>query len=304
MSDCMCPSNCGTNAVTQPVPPAVTVVLSTEDTTMMGVMFDKLVNAFVMPAVNATVAVEVAEPDNYVVGMWVYIVGIGYLEVTAVGATTITLKNIGNTSNEAPGTTVIALTTMIPGFPKANSDDNIHPVANTAEVFITTADNGTVTFEVTDNSWIVAGMTLWIKGAGKLLVTAVNVDGTHITVLNNKTLNTANTGAGVSIAAGTAVFPCDVSPYREQFTVAALTATFVTVADGLHVDIVIEDNRWAKVDMTLFVRGAGKLKVISVNADGVTIHVLNNKTLNTANTGSGTTIAIGVPVFPCDDKAY
>ena len=180
---------------------------------MMGVMFDTLINAFTMPAVANSIAVAVETPANYAIGMWVYIVGIGYLEVTSVGATTITLKNTGNSSNAAPGVSVSDGTVMIPGFPKANADEALRPLDVLTAPFVTVANTATVNIEIQDNSWVAVGMTLYIKGAGKMLVTAVNMDGVTVTVQNGKTLNTKNANAGTTIASGTAVFACDDFPY-------------------------------------------------------------------------------------------
>ena len=176
---------------------------------MIAAFFDTLVNAFTMPAINDTVVVTVNDVTQYAAGMWIYIVGIGYLEVTSVGATDISVKNIGNSGSATAGTTVVAGTAMIPGFPKPEADVPLQPVDKLTASFVTVANAASVNITIQDNTWVAAGMTLFILGAGKLLVIAVNADGVTVTVQNGKTLNTRNTGAGTTIALGTAVFACD-----------------------------------------------------------------------------------------------
>jgi len=74
--------------------------------------------AFTMPAVNGTVVAAVNTTAPLAVGTWVFVLGAGWLAVTAIGGpTSATLRNIAGVAGNAAPTTVIAPALAIPGGP-------------------------------------------------------------------------------------------------------------------------------------------------------------------------------------------
>src|SRR5262249_53369769 len=68
--------------------------------------WDTLTTAFVMPAVGATATATVDQAiPPFAVGEWVFVQGVGYLMVTAIAGSTLTLRNDGSSGNQPPGTT-------------------------------------------------------------------------------------------------------------------------------------------------------------------------------------------------------
>jgi hypothetical protein len=65
--------------------------------------------------VGNTASVVVGDSTNYAVGMYLYIPGAGFFEVSSIPSlTTIYLLNYGDSQNFSPGVTVAATTPMIP----------------------------------------------------------------------------------------------------------------------------------------------------------------------------------------------
>ena len=80
--------------------------------------------SFAMPAVGASVVVSVVSGTWAVVGMTVFVQGAGYMEVMAVGATSLTLKNLYSLAdgNADVGTVIVASSQVSPsGKPGVNS---------------------------------------------------------------------------------------------------------------------------------------------------------------------------------------
>lgn len=80
-----------------------------------------LANGFTMPAVSATVTVDVVENDWIAIGQLLFIATAGYFEVTAKGTGTITIENLGTTGNAAPSTVIGTAQVVTPSGPEGPS---------------------------------------------------------------------------------------------------------------------------------------------------------------------------------------
>jgi len=113
--------------------------------------FEPLTGTFTVPDIGDVASVVVGDSSNYAVGMFVYIPGAGFFEVSAIASTTtIYLLNTGASQNYSPGITVPATTPMIPCGQPANVPQTFtyQQVGQTASAD-TSAANDTLLVHVT-----------------------------------------------------------------------------------------------------------------------------------------------------------
>lgn len=152
--------------------------------------------------------------------------------------------------------------------------------------FLMPDEGDTVVVDVLDNTWIVVGQILYIQSAGFLVASAVNANGTGLTLLNPADavngIYPDNATPGVSIPDQSKVSPGGVQgpegapgapgtpgtagsagdPGSNAFT--ATTADFVQPAVGNNVTIAVEDSQAFGIGENLFVVGAGWYEVITI----------------------------------------
>lgn len=84
--------------------------------------FDTVANGLVWPILNGGSTVTVPNSHQYSVGQGVYVVGYGWTVVSAIPSSTqITIQNLGDRNNPAPGTVVPGPVNIVPG-PAAKPD--------------------------------------------------------------------------------------------------------------------------------------------------------------------------------------
>jgi hypothetical protein len=78
-----------------------------------------------VPAVGGTVALSVGNSDWIALGQILFLAGIGFFQAAAVATGTVTVTNLGYSSNAAPGTVIPVGSIVTPGAPKgANAPDD------------------------------------------------------------------------------------------------------------------------------------------------------------------------------------
>lgn len=102
--------------------------------------------AFVMPAVNASVAVAVGNGSWIGNGQIIYVEGAGYFSASSPAAESVTLTNLGYGPNVAPATNVDAGAVVSPGAPKgANAPDDTRGYILLRRELPNNEDGGTMT---------------------------------------------------------------------------------------------------------------------------------------------------------------
>ena len=166
--------------------------------------------------------------------------------------------------------------------------------------FVMPAVGDVVTLSVTDASKYIAGLNVYIFGAGFFLVTTTSTSANTITL--NNLGNPENVAEDQIVNAGVTMIPGYPVPYPiNAWPVAVLSSTFtVPVPDGTTTAALsFYSPAWVQVGMWLHVQGAGVFKVTAgpTNTYPNTITVVNMSTLD--NVVPGTVLAIGTAVMAC-----
>jgi hypothetical protein len=165
---------------------------------------------FVQPAVGVSITVEVGSSVWTVAGQPVYVGGGGgAYEVTGVvDATHVTIKNLGEPGNAAPGVTIFSGAGMSPeGLQGPAGANGVNAFTTTAANFVQPVVGFTVLVPLADSSWIAAGQIVFITTGGFYGVTGV---GPGVATLMNLGYP-GNAASGATIVAPEQVSPAGLA---------------------------------------------------------------------------------------------
>lgn len=148
--------------------------------------FTTLTAAFTMPAEQATASATVADSSWMTTGMYVYLQGAGWMEVTAIADSThATLKNLENTAtsaytiNVAPGTVVANGSKIVATGPQGPAGTAGSSGAPTGATYITSTPHADLSAEV-PLSGLATGLVHSTTGTGAVATIATGTANTAI----------------------------------------------------------------------------------------------------------------------------
>jgi hypothetical protein len=171
--------------------------------------FERLTASFVVPAIGADVGIVVVDSTRYAVGQYIWILGAGWFEITALNGTTgIYVRNNGSAGNSAAGTAVPTGTMFMPTSEVAaalDPDDFFFLYDTLAQAFTVPVAGVDAYAYVSHSGWYAIGMVIYIAGAGWFEITDTDATLDRLTVQSSGAFNAA---PGVIIAAGARLYPC------------------------------------------------------------------------------------------------
>ncbi len=242
--------------------------------------------SFTQPASGSTVDVSVDNSDWMASGQVLFQENGGYYQVVdIVSSTTVTLKNLGYSSNASAASSISVAKLTPAGIGGTNS-------YATVSSFTQPAANGNVTVSVDSSSWMTEGQIVFHATGGYYQVETIP-NSTSVTLKN---LNySGNASADATISEGK-LSPAGIagsigSSGFNAFTVT--TASFTQPASDSTVSITVGSTNWMSVGQTIFLENGGYYQVTAItNSTTATIKNLGY----TGNASSGATVDTGAAV--------
>lgn len=135
---------------------------------------------FVMPSSGNTVVMSVLDSAFIGNGQTLFVETAGFLQVTGISGTNVTVLNPGYTGNAQAGLTITSGKKVSPGGIGGNFGN---AYTNTTQAFVVPAANTTVQIHVINSGWMGAGQPIFITNAGIYLISSIQ-SGTLVTVVN------------------------------------------------------------------------------------------------------------------------
>jgi hypothetical protein len=207
--------------------------------------FELLTAAFVMPLVGESLGITVEKSSRYAVGQYVWISGIGYLEIVALSGTTqIIVRNNNSQGNNAPGTVAPtgSCLAVCPPVDIAYSADDFFDLYDTLSQSFTVPVGATDAYAyLTHSDWYAVGQKILIIGAGWFTISDVETTTNRVTVQNASQWNAV---AGTGVTAGSLVYPATPPDY--------LASGNVNIQRGVTGNVTLSANNYGAPTAVVF----------------------------------------------------
>lgn len=227
---------------------------------------------FVVPAVEASISVNVVYTSWVLTEQTIYIEGAGYYRVDSKTSSSITITNLGYDFNTAVGTTIVHPKTV--GTSGVRGEDGVSPFSFTTASAIMPSVNGTVTLALSETRWLTVGQHVYLGAIGAFQVQEVTTN--TATLLNIGSQGSLEGGS--SIPSSSKLVPSGLTGLSgSNALVTALTSSFAQPAIDATTAIAVSSTEFLAVGSYVFVEGGGYYKVESIDsATGLTIRNIGN----------------------------
>jgi len=178
-----------------------------EPDTTLSPFFEATSEIFVVPASGSSATILVGDSTRYSIGVYVWISGAGWFEITGLAdATHLYVRNNGTTGNEVPGTAAVIGSAIVTSPPPTAGATGAMALYDTLAQTFTVPSGATPAYMyLITGGWPVVNMYIYVEGAGWFKVTEYSASTNRCTVIN---ADDQNIGSGNTAAIGAAVYPC------------------------------------------------------------------------------------------------